>query len=142
MPAGPKAVNQEERSLGRILIADDSQGMRLYLHTILAGAGFACTEASDGAEAFDLMLGADFDVLVTDIDMPRMDGFELVSAVDLLPPGRRRPGIVVISAREDEGLIARRPEMTRVARVLTKPVGAGEVLDAVAASLPVKTRCI
>ncbi len=142
MPADPKPVNREDTSLGRILIADDSQGMRLYLRTILAGAGFDCTEAADGAEAFDLVLRADFDVLVTDLDMPRMDGFELVSAIDLLPPNRHRPAVVVISARGDEGLVARRPEMTRVARVLTKPVGAGELLDVVAASLPIKARCI
>ena len=140
MPSPQKAVNKASTAR-RILVVDDSAGMRLYMRTIVAGAGFACIEAADGAAAFDLILREDFDVIVTDLHMPKMDGFELISALGLLPPGRRKPPVIVVSARLDETVVQRRPELKLATRLLEKPVGVGELLDTVAAALPVSVRC-
>ncbi|MEP7210035.1 MAG: response regulator [Alphaproteobacteria bacterium] len=124
----------------RILVVDDSAGMRLYLRTIITGAGFTCVEATDGAAAFDLLLREEFDVVVTDLHMPKMDGFELISALGLLPAARKRPAVIVASARLDEDVVQRRPELSQASRLLEKPVGVGELLDAIAAALPIRTR--
>ena len=140
MPSPSKAVNKANTTK-RILVADDSAGMRLYMRTILVGAGFSCVEADDGATAFDLILRDDFDAIVTDLHMPKMDGFELISALSLLPPGRKRPPVIVVSARLDETVVQRRPELRAAAHLLEKPVGVGELLDAVAAALPIRVQC-
>ena len=140
MPSPLRSVNKAITSK-RILVVDDSAGMRLYMRTIIAGAGFTCVEAVDGAAAFDLILREDFDVIITDLHMPKMDGFELISALGLLPQGRRRPPIIVASARLDETVVQRRPELKLAARLLEKPVGVGELLVAIAAVVPIRVRC-
>jgi two-component system, chemotaxis family, chemotaxis protein CheY len=129
MPANSVSVN-ESGKLARVLIVDDASGMRIYLRSILAGAGYACTEAADGGEAFDLLLRESFDLLITDLDMPEMDGFQLLSAISLLPKSRGRPAIVVCSALLDETLAERRPELRTAAVLLAKPVQPEDVLKA------------
>jgi two-component system chemotaxis response regulator CheY len=113
------------------LIADDSAGMRRYLVAILASAGFDCVEASDGAEAFDVVLGGGVDLVVTDLDMPEMDGFGLIAAIRLLSP-RSRPPVVVVSGLLDETLAERRPELRTAVSLLAKPVQPADLLRAVA----------
>lgn len=125
----------------RILIVDDSAGMRLYSRTIIAGAGFDCVEANDGAAAFEMILAEDFDVVVTDLHMPKMDGFDLINALGLLPQTRKKPPVIVISGRLDEVAVRRRSELKLAARLLEKPVGVGDLLDAIAAALPARARC-
>ena len=63
----------------RVLIVDDSIGMRTYMRTILSAVGFRCEEAVDGADAFQKMLGGQYDLVVTDLEMPHMDGYALLS---------------------------------------------------------------
>ena len=61
----------------RVLVVDDDPAGRMLLETIFASAGHATTSASDGVEALEHARGSAFDVLVTDILMPRMDGYQL-----------------------------------------------------------------
>lgn len=65
----------------RILVAEDSITSRTLLKTILENAGFVVTTAVDGADAFSQARTGDFDLLVSDVDMPRMSGFELTARV-------------------------------------------------------------
>jgi two-component system chemotaxis sensor kinase CheA len=65
----------------RVLIAEDSITSRMLLKNILESAGYEVTTAVDGAEAFATLRSEDFDVLVSDVEMPRMDGFELTERV-------------------------------------------------------------
>jgi len=122
----------------RILVVDDSAHMRIYTRTILESLGFEVVEASDGASAFDLVLASEFDVLVTDLEMKPMTGFELIAAVGLLPSWRR-PKIVVCSSSQGCAVRAR-AELRQVASILEKPVHlqdiAGAVLDALKAKQP------
>ncbi len=60
-----------------ILVVDDSNSVRYAMEKHLSQAGFAVTLAEDGEEGLDRALEGDFDLVITDIDMPRMDGFEL-----------------------------------------------------------------
>jgi len=65
----------------RVLAVDDSLTTRTLLKSILETAGYAVTMAVDGQHGWELLQSGEFDIIVTDVDMPRMDGFQLTSAV-------------------------------------------------------------
>ncbi len=139
MPATANPVNEVRKP--RVLIADDASGMRTYLRLILESAGFECVEVADGGEAFDEVLRHPYDLLVTDLDMPNMDGFQLLSAVSLLPISRGRPVVIVVSALLDETLAERRPELRAAAALLAKPVQPKDLLQAVDRTLKARAAC-
>ena len=128
MTSPGKPVNETSKK-ARVIVADDASGMRTYLRSILTGAGYDVTEAADGGEAFDAIMREPFDLLITDLDMPGMDGFALLSAVSLLPK-HRAPAMVVCSVLLDETLAIRRPELRLAAALLAKPVQPEDVLKA------------
>ncbi|MBS7660638.1 response regulator [Pseudomonas lalucatii] len=65
----------------RLLIAEDSFTSRGLLKAILEGAGYQVTTANDGLEAWNALKQGAFDLLVSDVEMPRMDGFTLTSRI-------------------------------------------------------------
>ena len=68
-----------------ILVVDDTRSMRKMVMTVLQAAGYSVEEAGDGAEALEKAQTRVFDLVVTDHNMPRMDGVTLVSALRKLP---------------------------------------------------------
>ncbi len=68
-----------------ILIVDDSASMRQMVAFALSGAGFEVTEAEDGAVALGKAKGAKYAAVVTDVNMPNMDGIELIRHLRQLP---------------------------------------------------------
>lgn len=64
-----------------ILIAEDSVTSRMLLKGILESAGYQVTTAVDGLDAFSLLQKTGFDLVVSDVEMPRMNGFELTSRI-------------------------------------------------------------
>jgi DNA-binding NtrC family response regulator len=70
-----------------ILVVDDEASMREVLHLILSNAGYNVSEACDGAEALQLLERQRFDVLLADVNMPRMDGIQLLLNVRGSWPG-------------------------------------------------------
>ena len=73
-------------TVGRILIVDDEDSMCQYLSILLEKDGHETTIAHSGREAMELMQQEPFDVVLTDIQMPGMDGIELLKAVKELDP--------------------------------------------------------
>jgi len=73
-----------------ILVAEDSITARILLKNILETAGYNVKTAVDGADALALVKSEVFDVVVTDVDMPRMNGFELTSKIRLTKNYPRR----------------------------------------------------
>jgi two-component system chemotaxis response regulator CheY len=59
----------------RILVVDDAATVRLYHRGILESAGYAVEEALNGIEALEKVLESSFDLILVDINMPRLDGF-------------------------------------------------------------------
>jgi len=84
----------------RILVVDDDPHSRKAVARLLAEEGYETTEAADGEEASGLLASWGPDVVVTDLDMPRLDGRGLLEQVR-----RQRPGtpVLVLSARTDPG---------------------------------------
>jgi chemosensory pili system protein ChpA (sensor histidine kinase/response regulator) len=86
------------RGLPRILVVDDSRLSRETVARVLAGAGYHPVTAEDGWDAWELLSERRFDAVVTDLEMPRVDGFELAIRIRREPTLRGLP-IVVLSSR-------------------------------------------
>lgn len=65
----------------RILVVDDEDALRLVLSTELEGEGYHVASAADGQEAINILGGQDFDLILLDIKMPNVDGFEVLKFV-------------------------------------------------------------
>ncbi|WEX75759.1 response regulator [Sinorhizobium numidicum] len=65
----------------KVLVVDDSKYIRTMVKLILEGAGYDVALAADGGEALKYLLNHGADIVVADVDMPRMDGFELTQAI-------------------------------------------------------------
>ena len=78
--AMPSAQERAAR-VHHVLVADDSVTSRMLLKNILEAAGYHVTTAIDGIEALAAIRGGDFDAVVSDVEMPRMDGFELTEKI-------------------------------------------------------------
>ncbi|SEH25593.1 response regulator [Magnetospirillum fulvum] len=65
----------------RILVIDDGITMRLFYRTVLEAAGFVVEEATNGLEGYEKVLARPFDLLIVDINMPKMDGLSMLRAI-------------------------------------------------------------
>jgi two-component system chemotaxis response regulator CheY len=65
----------------RVLTVDDSRTILAMLHHTLSNAGFEVLQAEDGQQGLDVLLSQDVDVVITDINMPIMDGIEFIRHV-------------------------------------------------------------
>jgi two-component system chemotaxis response regulator CheY len=74
-----------------VLVVDDSISMRMMLADTLKQAGYAVVEASDGRDALATAQRSRVNLVVTDVNMPNMDGIELVRALRALPDYRSTP---------------------------------------------------
>ena len=86
----------------RILTVDDSMSMRMLLKTSLTKQGFHIETADDGEHGLARLCELGPDLLITDINMPKMDGFELIEAVRALPEFRGIPILVLSTEFSDE----------------------------------------
>ncbi|HWN47994.1 MAG TPA: response regulator, partial [Steroidobacteraceae bacterium] len=74
-----------------IMTVDDSTSMRQMVKATLISAGYGVVEAADGQEALDYARENPVDLVIADVNMPRMDGITLVSELRLLPAYRLIP---------------------------------------------------
>ncbi|HMS84832.1 MAG TPA: sigma-54 dependent transcriptional regulator [Nitrospira sp.] len=70
----------------KILVVDDEQSLREVLSIMLKRAGYAVTSATDGEEAVELLQKEIFDLVITDLRMPKVDGMEVLKAVKSASP--------------------------------------------------------
>lgn len=136
-----KSVKPAAPDSTRVLVVDDAPRMREILTAILSSAGYVCIEAADGAAAFNHVLVGGIDLVVTDLDMPGMDGFGLMSAIGLLPASVGRPPVIAVSGLLDATLADRRPELRAAAALLAKPIDPAALLAAVARAMSVRRSC-
>ena len=86
----------------KILIVDDSKTTRQVLTFALTDAGYTVLEAVDGMEAFQFLEQEQFDLLITDLKMPRMDGLELTRKVRASSGHKFMPIIILTTESSDE----------------------------------------
>jgi two-component system chemotaxis sensor kinase CheA len=93
---------QREISGQKVLIAEDSITIRAMLRNFVENEGFDVTTASDGKDALDLIGKITFDIIVSDIEMPHMNGFELTREIKSDPSTRDIPVILVTALESEE----------------------------------------
>lgn len=86
----------------RILTVDDSASMRALLNHALSTNGFDVVQAEDGVEALEWLATNEADVVITDINMPRLDGFGLIERLRGGSRHRDRPILVLTTESSDE----------------------------------------
>src|SRR5581483_1881578 len=96
--------------MARILSVDDSVAMRQMVGLTLTGAGHQVEQASDGCEALQMASRTKFDLVITDVNMPRMDGITLVRELRNLASYKYVPMLVLTTEataqRKQEGKAA------------------------------------
>jgi two-component system chemotaxis response regulator CheY len=85
-----------------ILAVDDSASMRQMVRYTLEGAGYKVVQASDGVEALELAKNGVADLVLTDVNMPRMDGIELVRELRALSNYKFVPMLVLTTESGQE----------------------------------------
>ena len=105
------------RSMAKIILAEDDDDMRRFLVKALEKAGHQVTSFGEGASAFEEIKQATFDLLLTDIVMPEMDGIELARRASELDPALKIMFITGFAA------VALHPDSKapKDAKVLSKP---------------------
>lgn len=116
--------------VAKILIVDDDEVIRVLFSDILERGGHEIECASNGVHAVKMLKGQAFDLVITDVLMPNMDGFELISSVQKISPNSR---VITISGG---GRILSDKYLKVAAALgstitLSKPVSSEELLQAV-----------
>ena len=93
----------------RILIVEDHAPTRLAMSRLIRQAGAEVVTARDGEEGLGYLLTQRFDVLLTDLRMPVMDGFELVHHCMKLPDSHRPSRVIAISGEYEAGVLQGQP---------------------------------
>lgn len=88
--------------MASILAVDDSASMREMVAFTLKGAGYDVVEAKDGNEALDIAKGRKTDLVLTDVNMPGMDGIALIKALRALPDYKFTP-ILMLTTEAGDG---------------------------------------
>jgi chemosensory pili system protein ChpA (sensor histidine kinase/response regulator) len=94
LPTAPPAAEGPRR----VLLVDDSVSVRKFVGGMLERAGFHVVAARDGAEALQQLAESSVDVVVTDLEMPRLNGYELIRDLSREPSTRDLP-VVVLTTR-------------------------------------------
>ena len=94
--------SQAQAPKAKILVAEDSITSRSLLRQILESAGYEVTTVCDGMEAWETLRNREFDLLVSDIEMPRMDGFTLTEKIRASRTMNELPVILVTALKSPE----------------------------------------
>jgi CheY-like chemotaxis protein len=108
----------------RILVIEDHAPTRLAMSKLIRQAGAEVVTARDGEEGLGYLLTQRFDVLLTDLRMPVMDGFELLNHCAKLPPSHRPARIIAISGEYEAGVLHGQP-----VQFMQKPFDLRTLLD-------------
>ncbi len=129
---GANTAAKSVASAGRrhsVLVVDDSVTMRKYLSDVLTRAGFEVRTASDGSEGLHALGDRRIDIVITDLEMPSMGGYELVAEMMRRDRTATIP-VVLLTARSDANVRETAVELG-VAECLTKPFDEARLLHIV-----------
>jgi CheY-like chemotaxis protein len=121
----------------RILVVDDEPAIRALLAKVIERRGFEADVARDGAEAIEKIAASHYDVLLIDLMMPNVNGFELVDYISRQP--HPHPAVIVITAAAESAPL-RHLDGKIVHSVVHKPFDIDLVADLVEAAANSKER--
>jgi len=114
----------------RVLLVDDEKGIRFLLSEALLHRGFEVSLASDGQESLEKLQETHFDLVITDINMPRLDGVSMLK--NMHQTGREEKIIIMTGNPSDQRLMDK--DLPQVVTHLHKPFGIEQFLDVVIAA--------
>ncbi len=125
-----------ERRRRRVLVVDDDPGVREMLLYVLQSRGFHAEGAEDGVQALARLQHAEFQVIVTDYQMPRLDGLALLREVHRMD----RPLPVVIHSSQTDPHIKAQLRRVGAFRILTKGGALTDLMQAIEEACRVSER--
>ncbi len=114
----------------KVLIVDDEKSIRFLLSEVLSHEGFDVTEAKDGQDSLEKMETTNFDLVITDIHMPRLDGISMLHHMERA--GRKEKVIIMTAKPTGQVLLCKK--MPRVISLLYKPFRIENFLELVIAA--------
>ncbi len=124
-------INFEENSKKRVLAVDDNPSMRTFLYDALSLWGYEVVAAGSGADGFEQFSQKPFDLVITDCQMPGMDGWQLASLVkkaSTLTP-------VIMVTGQDRYAVMDKMQDSDIDHIMFKPFKLDEFYTTVRASL-------
>lgn len=118
----------------RILIVDDSVSMRGMIRSALTAGSFDVVEATNGPDALTMLDRQEVDLIITDVNMPNMDGISLVKAIRHRPATRSTP--VLILTTECGAEIKQAGRAAGATGWIVKPFSPQQLVQVVAKVLP------
>ena len=112
-----------------ILTVDDSSTMRQMIAFTLKGADYEVIEAGDGVEALEVAPGKRLSLVITDVNMPRMDGLTLVQRLRALPEFKFTP--ILVLTTESGGDMKQKGKEAGATGWIVKPFSPEKLLDVV-----------
>lgn len=112
-----------------ILVVDDSASVRQVVGMALKGAGYGVVEAKDGQDALTKLNGDKIHLIISDVNMPNMDGISLVQEVKKLPSYKFTPIIMLTTEGSDDK--KRQGQMAGAKAWVVKPFKPEQMLKAV-----------
>ncbi|MEL6059564.1 MULTISPECIES: response regulator [unclassified Methylobacterium] len=81
--------------MARILVVDDATTVRMYYRDVLEEAGFAVEEAVNGFEGLEKAVAESFDLILVDVNMPKMDGYTFLRQGRTMPELQAVPAVMI-----------------------------------------------
>jgi CheY-like chemotaxis protein len=120
----------------KVLIVDDTNTLRSLVQIYLLAHGWEFAEAQDGAQGLEKVRALRPDVVISDVRMPVMDGFELCAAIRSDPALRHIPVVLLTMLGDDAS--RERGRLVGATAFLTKPISPEKLRDAVRAAVAAK----
>lgn len=121
------------RSPNKILVIDDDPLVRRSLTVLLEKAGYRVDTAADGMQGLDKLPGGHFDLVVTDVRMPGMDGFAVIRAIrEYCTASRLKPFAEVVLTGFNDLPALESAQSMGIRHFVLKPFDNDELLDTVA----------
>ncbi len=112
----------------RALIVDDDEKIRYYLEVCLEDMGFACVSVATGERALNEIQRSSFDVLLLDVSLPGISGFEVLENVRVIDPDAR---VIMVSGMDDPDLARHAVASLGADLFMTKPCSPSDLHDAI-----------
>ena len=127
--------SKPERTLsGRILVADDDEDIQSLVADAIEFMGFTVAVVGNGIEALSVFIANAFDLVLTDLQMPGMDGLSLARRIKARSP--HTP--VILMTGDDRDTVSERLQQSRINYVIFKPLRIDELQQTIQSALAVK----
>jgi two-component system chemotaxis response regulator CheY len=117
-----------------VITIDDAATMRKMVSFTLRGAGYSMLEAEDGVAALEVLKNAQVDLIITDVNMPRMDGIEFTRQARQIPALQKTP--ILLLTTETDGDSKARAKAAGATGWLVKPFKPEQLVAVVSKVVP------